>query len=218
MTADHDELHEWAGAYALGALAPDDRRRFERHLAVCDRCAHDVRVLAPIPGLLGRIEPEDVGAGVSDQTADEIAGRVRRDEQRLHTSRRRWRAAALASAAVAVIVVSALVLDVGSSGERDDSAVAATVTSSLAVSSEVSTSARGWGTQIELRLAGLPRRAEYQLWVVGDDGEWSVAATWGPTESGGANIIGATSMPTSNVDRVVVTSEDRADVIIDAAT
>ncbi|MGW0827794.1 anti-sigma factor [Streptomyces sp. NPDC002845] len=37
--------HSLAAPYALDALEPAERKRFERHLARCDRCAAEVRVL-----------------------------------------------------------------------------------------------------------------------------------------------------------------------------
>ncbi|MET7909287.1 anti-sigma factor [Streptomyces avermitilis] len=39
------DLHSLAAPYALDALEPDERRRFERHLKSCDRCAAEVRDL-----------------------------------------------------------------------------------------------------------------------------------------------------------------------------
>ncbi|MEW2133551.1 anti-sigma factor [Streptomyces sp. NPDC005435] len=41
-----DDPHSLAAPYALDALEPGERRRFERHLASCDRCATETRALA----------------------------------------------------------------------------------------------------------------------------------------------------------------------------
>lgn len=41
-----DDLHSLAAPYALDALEPDERRRFEKHLRSCDRCAAEVRALS----------------------------------------------------------------------------------------------------------------------------------------------------------------------------
>jgi anti-sigma-K factor RskA len=41
-----EDLHSLAAPYALDALEPAERVRFERHLADCDRCAADVRSLS----------------------------------------------------------------------------------------------------------------------------------------------------------------------------
>ncbi|GAA3774233.1 anti-sigma factor [Streptomyces chiangmaiensis] len=40
------DLHSLAAPYALDALDPDERRRFERHLEGCDQCAAEVRALS----------------------------------------------------------------------------------------------------------------------------------------------------------------------------
>ncbi|MGW2727517.1 anti-sigma factor [Streptomyces sp. NPDC001494] len=40
------DLHSLAAPYALDALEPGERRRFEKHLAKCDRCAAETRALS----------------------------------------------------------------------------------------------------------------------------------------------------------------------------
>ncbi|MEU2622408.1 anti-sigma factor [Streptomyces sp. NPDC007157] len=40
-----EDLHSLAAPYALDALEPGERRRFEKHLKDCDRCAAEVRAL-----------------------------------------------------------------------------------------------------------------------------------------------------------------------------
>ncbi|MGW1540304.1 anti-sigma factor [Streptomyces sp. NPDC002309] len=40
------DLHSLAAPYALDALEPDERARFEKHLAACERCAPEVRMLS----------------------------------------------------------------------------------------------------------------------------------------------------------------------------
>ncbi|MFJ7150054.1 anti-sigma factor domain-containing protein [Streptomyces sp. NPDC100445] len=44
--ARREARHSLAAPYALDALEPGERRRFEKHLARCDRCAAEVRDLA----------------------------------------------------------------------------------------------------------------------------------------------------------------------------
>ncbi|NEC50723.1 anti-sigma factor, partial [Actinospica acidiphila] len=41
-----DDPHSLAAPYALDALDPAERVRFEKHLRSCDRCAAEVRDLA----------------------------------------------------------------------------------------------------------------------------------------------------------------------------
>lgn len=41
-----EDLHSLAAPYALDALEADERRRFDKHLKGCDRCAAEVRAMA----------------------------------------------------------------------------------------------------------------------------------------------------------------------------
>ncbi|WP_200303635.1 anti-sigma factor [Streptomyces adelaidensis] len=41
-----EDLHSLAAPYALDALEPDERSRFEKHLERCDRCPAEVRALS----------------------------------------------------------------------------------------------------------------------------------------------------------------------------
>ncbi|WP_159792766.1 zf-HC2 domain-containing protein [Puerhibacterium puerhi] len=54
-----DPYREWDAAYVLGALAPGERREYERHLAACDACREAVAEIAGIPGVLGTVTPQE---------------------------------------------------------------------------------------------------------------------------------------------------------------
>ncbi|HYQ66667.1 anti-sigma factor family protein [Actinophytocola sp.] len=47
------------GVYLLGALEPAERSAFESHLSYCEICRGELVRLAPLPGLLNQITPED---------------------------------------------------------------------------------------------------------------------------------------------------------------
>jgi hypothetical protein len=47
------------GVYLLGALDPAERSAFESHLSYCEICRGELVRLAPLPGLLNQIAPED---------------------------------------------------------------------------------------------------------------------------------------------------------------
>lgn len=51
-------FREWDVAYVLGSLSPGDRRAYERHLAACSPCEHEVGRLAGTAGLLSRVPAE----------------------------------------------------------------------------------------------------------------------------------------------------------------
>ncbi|MCB0994798.1 MAG: hypothetical protein KDB21_06890, partial [Acidimicrobiales bacterium] len=92
----------------------------------------------------------------------------------------------------------------------------ATVSMTTAATAEVAISPRAWGTEITLDITGLPARPGYQLWAVDVSGSWAVAATWSPTSTGEVRLTGATGTPTSALDRIVVTSNEQDDILVDA--
>jgi anti-sigma-K factor RskA len=53
----HDEVGDQAALYVLGVLTSDETRVFEAHLAVCERCAAEVRALVPVVTALGHAVP-----------------------------------------------------------------------------------------------------------------------------------------------------------------
>ncbi len=60
-----DEYADVDAAYVLGSLPPQERRDYERHLEGCDACSRAVREIAGLPGLLSRLDAEEV-AGFDD--------------------------------------------------------------------------------------------------------------------------------------------------------
>lgn len=217
MTDEHDHYRQWAAAYVLGALESEDRRAFEHHLAECDACGAEVSAFAPLPGLMARIDRAELVETADLARADTLGVAAQRVHEELVASRRRWRLASLVGvgAAAAVLVVAFV-----TTADRDPAPPTvspARIIDSQADTAMVTAGTRGWGTEITLELTGLPRRDTYQLWTVDDGGGWSLASTWGPTPSGAAFVTGATATPTDDLERVVVTSTDRTDVLVDAA-
>jgi anti-sigma factor RsiW len=87
------------GAYVLGALSPAERAEYEAHLPGCRACSAAVARLAPVPGLLGRVDPAallppEPGASRLPQLLTAVS-RQRRRQARV----RRWQLAAAALAA-----------------------------------------------------------------------------------------------------------------------
>ncbi len=75
----HDELHELAAAYALGALDPQERDEVEAHVASCPTCRAEVGELREVAALLAHsaplVEPSRLAALRARVVAD--ATRVR---------------------------------------------------------------------------------------------------------------------------------------------
>jgi hypothetical protein len=109
---DDDPFAEYDAAYVFGALAPDDRAAYERHLQHCEDCSAAVAAMAGVPGLLARvpldrvIDTED-DAPLPDTLLPRLVAEVARER-----TRSRWRvgaAAALAAACVLGLLVALLV-------------------------------------------------------------------------------------------------------------
>lgn len=48
------DVHELTAGYALDALDPDERERYEAHLAACERCREELQGFWEVSGALGR--------------------------------------------------------------------------------------------------------------------------------------------------------------------
>ena len=48
------DLHDLTAGYALDALDPDERARYEEHLASCETCRAELQEFWQVAGALGR--------------------------------------------------------------------------------------------------------------------------------------------------------------------
>jgi anti-sigma factor RsiW len=56
--------------YLDGALSPEDRQRFEQHIAACDGCTAYVDQLRDTRRLLGSLGPDDVSPEAARELGD----------------------------------------------------------------------------------------------------------------------------------------------------
>lgn len=216
MNSDHDYYADWAAAYTLGALDAEDRHAFELHLARCSTCAVEVSVVAPIPGVLARVPPDDRALAPSPGRAAAITEAAHRELGQLQRTAQRWRLAAVAAFAAAAVLVAVISLPTDDTPPTDQ--LLAMIVSADGAVGSISTAGRLWGTEIRVDLDGLDPRDRYTLWVVDSAQEWSVAAAWGPTPGGRAHVTGASSTQAEDIARMFITSDDRADILVEAAT
>lgn len=200
------------GAYVLGALDADDRLETERHLRDCPLCRDELVRLTPLPGLLGQVSLSDVTGPESAPWTD-IAALPLAPTQSPTRRHPVWRglgmAAAVAAIVVGVVVAGRVVVDDSTPAASVPAAAATWSTSagSGGIDATAVLSARDWGTDIDLTMAGLPMGQRCRLVVRSDDGRAETAGWWTTGTGYGtttAEIPASTSLDVDAIDRLEV--------------
>jgi anti-sigma-K factor RskA len=100
-----DALHDLTAAYALDALEPEEARRYEAHLARCERCQDELAALSESAS--GLAYAADAPAPPADLRS-RILAQARSERPNVVPLRPRWVKSLVAVAAVAVCVAVAL--------------------------------------------------------------------------------------------------------------
>ena len=203
-------------AYVVGALAPDERDELVAHLEGCERCRNDVVAFAPLPSLLGRLELDDLTTPPRERSAEDVVAAVRAQVRTLAASRRRWRVLAGVAATVAVLAGVSALLDDSEPSRRSGGIPFVVETAAAGAEAHIVADERSWGTYVHVSAEGLPRRSEYALWLVDSAGRWHPTGTFAPTPDGSAQLGGSSRLRLTSIDRVVITSADRADELVTA--
>ncbi len=195
-----DRFRDDLGAYALGALPADEALALGEHLRGCPECRRELEELQAVA-------PMVVRAGAAAALGAGSGGAVKR--RRVS----RWLAAGVAVGATAAALGAATVL-VGGSAET----VAFRSTSGwIHAHGTVTYEPRPWGTQLVIRVAGLPAALRCQIWVEGQDGSWQEAGSWRPV-GGGATAVEAPSLLTvSRIDGVALETSQGQELLWAAA-
>jgi len=211
----HDDFQRSLGSYLLGALGPAERHEVDAHLAGCPSCREELAAYAAVPGLLSRLDVAEVTGGtllppssllpsVLDAVESERAGQARQ------LSRWRLAAAALATAAA---LVGAFVVAGSPSPTAPSERPLATAAGSTA-SGSVAVQPRAWGTELHLRLRDLPPAEGYVVYALDGTGTRTVAASWGPTPNGRAEVPGASALPTDRFTGLVVATSGGTELLL----
>ncbi len=219
-----DPYREWDAAYVLGALAPEERRAYERHLGVCDACRQAVAELAGMPALLASVPRDVAGAGgasgdvgAASRGADAasagadvvplaaLAGAARRRRRRGRTL--------LAAAAVGLVAVGGLGGASVVATDRDAAVVVAdartvslTPVGGSGVTADLTLTPARWGTRLDWwceYTADELAEGVYELVVVDAHGRREVVGTWSSTGERTAAGLGASvAVPADGIRRV----------------
>lgn len=216
------------GAYVLGALSPEERLAFERHLADCEACARSVRELAGLPGLLAHTPVETIEAArtAAGTPAPEtlLPSLVRRTRR----SRRRGRVAAVLVAAALVVgggAVGAQVLG----GDRAPEASPAGPTRTVQLqpvgdeplAASVALTEVGWGTRLDVTCRYEEEHGEeperrphsYAMFVTKADGSTEQVASWRGVPGRTMRLAAATAASEADIVQVVVREADGTEVL-----
>ena len=213
----HDHFRDLTAAYVVGALESDERDELEVHLRECERCRQDVVAFAPLPALLGRVDPAQLDQASLLASGDAVVAAVRADVDRVHRSRGRWRRGAGVAAAAAVVLLALAIgngLDDDTSERRAGGVALQVEANASGVAAEVIADERAWGTYVHISAEDLPDRDAYALWVVDTEGRWERAGSWAPTPDGAADLGGSSQLTLAEIDRIVITSVDRDDELL----
>jgi hypothetical protein len=189
------------GVYVLGAIDPAERALVEAHLATCRDCRDELAGLAALPALLARVTAEEaIALAAGDgppptaqsggtQAPPELLATVI-DLTAARRRRRRWRNASLGVAAALIVAAGVFGgLRLGGSPAAPPTASAnypgqpngpwqTATTSASGMSATVQYRSMGWGTQVAVKVSGIPVGTSCQLWVLGPGGSRTLAGGW----------------------------------------
>jgi hypothetical protein len=197
---------ESLGALVLGALDPAERDQVQAHVRDCPSCSAVLAELAPLPGLLHRVDLAAHTAPPPPELLERALGEARAAEPPVAPARRRRRlpvALALAAAAAAVVLVVSTVLSAGPA-----SVVVSATSPTTAVTARVVLTPTDAGTQLALTLTGVEAGQHCRLVAVSRDGAREVAATWVANYEGEAAVTGTTAVSRADLARLEVTTPE----------
>jgi predicted anti-sigma-YlaC factor YlaD len=220
---DHDELRRLLGGYLLGGLDEADTDRLDAHLRDCDDCRGELDMLAAVPELLQRL-PEaqrtNGGTGVapvlaigtrpSPERIETLLSKMRAERSReRRVARVRWLAAAavvLVAAAIGFGVITADRSGTPTQVLPSPELVTAQFepASGSGLTGEAVLTPKTWGVSVALDVSRLEGEGPFVCQVQNTNGQIEQAAIWGPTPTGNAKVIGASSIQIRNVSAVRV--------------
>jgi hypothetical protein len=210
MSCEH--LRSAVGAYALGALDPDEAADVRRHLEVCPECAAVHDELAPLPGLLSlaggaeKAVTEPLSPAFEERLLDAFARENASSPRRRlkwRPPRRRW----LAAGAVGLAAVAAALVGVQLAGD-DQPATAYDLTfrnvgAPQGTVAKAAVESTDEGTRVKLSIRGLPADEDAVYEVLCDAEMWTATAgTFRTDARGHAYVIVTTAMRRDEYDQI----------------
>jgi anti-sigma factor RsiW len=233
VNAEHDEQRRLLGGYLLGGLDPADLDRIDAHLRDCDECRAELDRLAPVPELLQRLPdaqragaagaqpPVSPAARPSDENIEGLLRKMRAERVRqARTARVRWLAAAAVVLVAAVVGFS--VVRAGRLPQPHETLPSAQLVTARfepaagsGLTGQATLTPKLWGVSVALEVTRLRGTGPFRCQVHDQRRGKQQAAEWGPTPTGSAKVIGASSYQLPDVSTITV--EDEAGTVLATA-
>jgi Putative zinc-finger len=202
------------GAYLLGSLDSREREEIERHLVSCAECREEIIGLAPLPGMLSRIVPDELREPAERPPLAAVTAPVARRRRSLGRRRSLAAIATTAVVAAALAVTGTLAAGTLRSGRPEpapgaQSAITLSGTDPRShIVATAALTASSWGTGVQLQLRGVAPRQRCRLVVHAGDGRAETASTWSWTYADTVTIPGATSIAPPDIAGMDVVAAD----------
>lgn len=203
-----DEFETWDAAYVLGALSPQERSRYERHLAECPACREAVASLAGMPGLLVTASaPREPVEPPPPTLLPALLSTVRRRRRRSRTA---FGATVLAAAASLIAVLVLVLSPAEPERPARPTRTAMTQTVPGPLSAEAALTTAPWGTRIDVTCryeekSGWQEKPRlYTLQVTDRAGHKDQIASWDAIPGQASTIDGLTPMHRSEIASIEI--------------
>lgn len=221
--AEHERLGVLAGAFVVGALAPDERSEFTAHLARCAICQDEVTASAAVPGALRAVHPAEAAA--LDHPDELALRRLLAAASREWTARpqspaatpprqRGWWWLRASAALVAAAAAGALLTVLGFglfTGPGVATAMPMRTVAPATITGTAGLVEQPWGVDLELRCrddGGALAGQRLTLVTIDTSGRRTAAATWTAVTSTNVVIRASTALPRSAIAQLTVESPD----------
>jgi anti-sigma-K factor RskA len=200
-----EHVDELIAAHALHALAPEDERAVEQHLAECARCRDQLREMEGVAAAIALSAPAAQPPPDLRRRVIEATGPVVPAPEPEQSAARRWswwpRFSAVAVPVLGVAVVALAVWNISLRNDQTPQDIAA-VTSVANVGSVVSY--QGGDATLVGNLQPAPANHTYEAWVIPSGQSTPIAAG---TFAGGDGISFTLTQHASPGDTIVITLE-----------
>ena len=194
------------GAYVLGALEPEERRRVDEHLRRCPVCAAELAEFSALPGLLDRVDPADLGPRGVTPSPDLFARMSAAAAPPPRARARTW--AFVAAVVLAVLGAGAgVTVWIAGSGEETVTATAG------AVRATVTASTVDDGSALDVAVAGMRPAEICHLVAVDVDGGRHPAGEWPASAAGDGAWRGWADVDRADLAAVVLLGDGGRELV-----